>query len=215
MKKIFIIAMLFFLIISVGLSVTNIIKNENGIKFSDNIEKYNFEEYEIPKTVFPSEIPSNAQVVSFSYFNYWNETTDIYLELKFKTLEEMRAYLSDLKYDCASNCSKINPAQKNVKFIEVQNIYNLSYEDMFCPLYISFQDENKYTGYKIVETGSEKMRYECNFGLISYSFDELTVIHTYVYGWYRNNVHKHIPEYFKRFDVPLYENHQRVFIIDE
>ena len=58
------------------------------------------------------------------------------------------------------------------------------------------------------------MIYRCNFGLISYSIEDLIVIHSRVYGSYNSEVHDHIPQYFKRFDVPLQVGHKRIFVIE-
>ena len=206
--------MVILLVFCVSFTIVGIIINQRGIQFTEDIRNYNSEIYPIPKTLFPSEIPENAQVISFSYFNYWHEVEDIYLELKFNTLEEMETYLSNIKLTCKAYCQNKNYPKNSGEFIETQNIYNQSYEEMFCTLYWSSGGEKDYTGYNIVKGESGEIRYECNFGIISYSFDELVVIHTCVYGWYRSNVHKHIPEYFKRFCVPLQENHERILYLE-
>lgn len=206
---------IFILIIVFVFSIINVIKtDESGVLFSDNIDDYDSEEYFIPKTVFPNIIPPNAQVVLFTYFDYWNEVRDVYLELKFNTSDEMEDYLMNVKLDCVSNCKNIKPDKIDNIFIKAQNVYNSSFEEVFCTLYSTLQGDDDYTGYKIVEDDG-KFRYECNFGLTAYSFDELTVIHTYVYGWYKNDIHNHIPIYFKRFDVPLNESNQRVLFLKE
>lgn len=215
MKKKFLVStIILFLAICVCLTIIWIKAIDSGIQFTDNLIYYNSKEFPVPQTVFPAEIPADAQVISFSYYNYWHEAEDIYLELKFNTLEEMKFYLSDVKLACVSNCQNYPPTKGNGWFIETQNIYDQSYEEMFCTLYSTSQGEDDYTGYTIEKTNSDIMCYECNFGSITYSFDELTVIHSYVYGWYRSNVHNHIPAYFKRFGVPLQENHQRVFYLE-
>ena len=188
--------------------------NVESVRYTDDIKKYNTQEYLAPKTVFPTKIPSSAMVVSYSHFSFWNEAEDIYLELKFKSAKEMESYLTDLRRACTTICKK-NKSDENVFFIETDNIYNKSYKGLFCTIYRSSQYEIDYTGYKIVKEDADVMRYQCNFGLISYSVEQLTVIHTYVYGWYRSNVHEHIPQYFKRFNVPTQEDHNRVIILPD
>lgn len=213
-KKMLVSTIILLWITCVSWAIIQVQTIDGGICFTDNIENYNSNEFPVPQTIFPAEIPANAHVVSFSYFNYWHEAEDIYLELKFNTLEEMKLYLSDVKRACASHCQHSSSTKSNSCFIETQNIYNQSYEDMFSMLYCTSQGDNHYTGYTIRKTDSVIMRYECNFGVITYSFDELTVIHSYVYGWYRSSIHNHIPAYFKRFGVPLQENHQRIFYLE-
>jgi len=212
MKKKITITAIIFLVICIYVAA-RIIAVPDGEKFTDKIENYNTEEYDVPLFVFPAEIPSNAQVISFCYYDYWYEEKDIYLELKFSTAEEMESYLNKVKSDYVSMCQAKLAPRNGEWFIETQNIYNHSYTDMFCTALEISQDGKHYIGYEIEPRGDCTL-YSCNFMVISYSYDELTVIHASVRGSYLSNVNKHLPEYFTRFDVPCQEHHQRRFYLD-
>ncbi|MBR4864349.1 MAG: hypothetical protein IKU07_07225, partial [Oscillospiraceae bacterium] len=171
---------------------------------------YNANGYKVSLCVFPAEIPSNAQVVAFSYYNYWQEVHDVYLELKFDSLSEMESYLSAVKTACTQRCEDYKSPLDGEWFIEEQNIYNEKYTESFCVLYNISKGEERYTGY-IIESNSIGTVLNCNFGVISYSVNELTVIHTNVTGRFQQNIHNHIPKYFERFNIPLDDKHKRTF----
>lgn len=189
---------------------------EYYLLYTEDINDYYSEKYSIPSTIFPSQIPSNAQVVSFSYYNYWHKAEDVYLELKFNSTEEMEDYLSVLKSQCITVC-KNNPLLKEDNlFASEKNPYNEAFTDLFCLIYFTSSQNKDYTGYRIEKNEEEEIiLYECNFGFISYSYDELTVIHSRVRGWYVNTVHNYIPKYFVRFDIPLDTNHERLIYLEE
>ena len=182
--------------------------------YTEDIKNYNSEKYSIPSTIFPDEIPSNVQVVSFSYYNYWHEAEDIYLELKFNSTEEMEDYLSVLKSQCITVCKKYNSFKDENLFASEKNIYNESFVDLFCLIYYSSDQNKSFTGY-VIENNEDIIRYKCDFGLISYSYDDLTVIHSLVQGWYLNKKHNYIPKYFVRFDIPLDTNHKRLIYLED
>ena len=195
-----------------NLKNAGIAKVEIGLLFTEDINDYNAEEYPVPLRVFPAEIPSNAEVVSFSYFDYWSESEDVYLELKFNSLAEMNAYLSEVKASCLQTCANYTPPLNGEWFIEEQNIYDERYTELFCTLYSISQREETYTGYVIKNISNEAV-YICNFGVICYSVDELTVIHTLVSGSFQDSVHNHTPKYFSRFVVPLDQKHNRKILL--
>lgn len=212
MKKILSVIIL-TLVLCIGIFFVITKSNDKDVFFTSDVNNYNSELYPVPQNVFPEAIPSNTQVVSYGYFNYRHEAKDIYLEMKFDSKEEMEKYLSEVKANCELNCKNSNSETQKQYFIYDENIYIPSYEDLFCTSYITSYGNEDFTGYRIVNMNADSMCYKCNFGVISYSFDELTVIHTYVYGWYINDVHEHIPEYFERFNIPLKEEHQRIFLL--
>lgn len=214
MKKGFVAVICFFVVIAVvfGVVLFKITTVESGLFFTEDVNDYNADGYPIPMSVFPEEIPSNAQIVAFSYYNYWHEAEDIYLELKFDSLTEIESYLSAVKMSCLQSCESYTPPLDGKWFVEERNIYDERYTELFCVLYCISQGEERYTGY-IIENDSKETVLKCNFGSICYSIDELTVIHTCVSGRFQGNIHSHTPKYFKRFNVPLdYTHHKTIFL---
>lgn len=204
----FLLVLIWLLVVAIKIATV-----EPNLLRTEDINDYGSEQYPISSTIFPDEIPSNAQVVSFSYYNYWQEAEDIYLELKFYTIQEMERYLSILKSDCIAKCQDYTPPKNGEWFVEEKNIYNESYTDLYFTFYNTSKEENIYTGF-IIEKDSEETLYKCNFGLICYSYDELTVIQTYVHGWYQESVHNYIPKYFVRFNIPLDETHKKLIYLE-
>lgn len=183
---------------------------KDGMIFTNDIKNYNTDEYAVPVSFFPDVLPASTKVISYCHYEYWDEAIDIYLELRFDTVEELEKHLNSMKQKYTSNWDN-KPTKKTIGVTETPNIYDNSYEDVFFNRYHTIQGENYYTGYSI---DSNKNFYDCNFGVISYSFDELIVIHAYTNGGFRNT-YNHIPMYFERFDIPLYNNHQRVFYLKD
>ena len=175
------------------------LQNDDNIRFTNKIEDYQY------SGLLPAEIPANADVISYSDIDFWHEARDVYLELKFQTKEELEQYLADLEivFDTA-NISNGNSA------IKTENIYDPSYTEIFDPQCATWKGNDRYTGYEIY-TEDQVVYYDCNFSAVSYSFDDLTVVYTYVYGLFRSGYHDYIPRYFTRFSVPLVGEHQRIF----
>ena len=203
-KTIYVLAIL----IAVILLIFAFDKMLNGRLYTDDIQDYNSKKYQIPQTVFLPEIPENAEVVEFSYYNYWHEARDVYLELKFQTKAEMDDYLRLLKENGTASCNKDTSADKAEWFVEETNIYDQSFTDLFCLIHCSEDGEGYYTGYR-TEVGKDGSICACNFGVISFSYEKLTVIQSCTHGWYREAVHDYVPKYLVRFGVPVNENHDR------
>lgn len=180
------------------------------VYFTERIADYNSEKYRLIPEIFLDEIPSNVDVISFSYYSYWSEAKDIYLELKFSSKDKMDAYLSELM-DHGLQSSSID----GELFITEQNPYDPTFTDLFCTTYITFTKDQTYTGYSIDPVKNrDAITYDCNFAVISYSFEKLTVIQSYVCGSYRDNIHDYTPHYFLRFHLPLDEKHDRLIPIE-
>ena len=185
--------------------------SNDGVYFTENIDDYGSEKCLVPSSIFPDCLPSSAENIRFSYYNYWNQAIDIYVEVKFDSLELMQSYLVETIAICEENYAANTEYQSN-QFIETQNPHNADYIELFCSLFYTIQNEKTYTGYKI-KTISGKNYLSCNFGIISYSFDELTVIHTYVCGEYQENIHNYVPCYFRKFNIPLNEDLDRTLFL--
>ena len=190
-----------------------ILTAENHFWHTENVEDYNTTEYPIYEPIFLEELPKTAHAVTFCHSDYWYEVKDIFLELKFDTEDDMRKYLTDLKIKCLKDLEDIKPPSNVEWLFEQQNPYDESFTDVFCALYVTATSSESITGYRITLDDQDKM-YDCNFGIISYSYEKLTVIQSYIRGNIRESLYDYIPKYFLRFNVPLDENYERVFFVE-
>ncbi len=197
------------LVLVLSMLFIGVISVEDGELYTDNIADYDSKKYPVPSGIFPQEIPENCEVVKFYYFDYWHEAEDVYLELKFSTKEEMDKYISYLKTEYMKTDNNFDHTNTN-PFVEEKNIYNSSYIDCFCEEYNVIQGDDEYFGYSFYPVDSE-MVYECNFSLISYSYQDMIVISSTSRGYFRDNVHEYTPKYFERFNVPLDTVCKRLF----
>ena len=186
--------------------------NNDSIKSTNNIADYHTDEYFIPSTVFPETIPENAQVVAFSHTVFWSTAEDIYLELKFNTQEEMQAYLEQIKGKSMPKNQGGQWPKPSEKFIQTPNAYDSNYVDLFSTMQLAWKSNEFFTGYQISIT-DETTVFDCDVDLISYRLDDLTVIHTYIKGVFTKSVHDYVPMYFKRFSVPIDQNHNRFYYL--
>lgn len=181
--------------------------------YTDNIEDYNTEKYPMPEFLFLDKIPSYADVVAFYYYDYWYEQQDYYLELKFESAENLDTYVSELKLHYLNNAKDWNRVYEEDWIVEQKNPYNENYEELICTVCRTYKTkptggEQAFTGYQIWD--DELKVYKCNFGIISYSYEDLTVIQSRASGWFQENVNKYLPKYFSRFNVPITEKHERL-----
>lgn len=202
MKKLKI-SIIFVIISIVFLSVVKILTTEEHFLMTESIDDYNSEKYPILIHIFPNEIPKNADVIAFSYYDYWYEAVDVYLELKFYSSDEMNEYLTEIKSKKISN---------KELYIEEKNVHNSSYTDLFLKNNITYSEKKTFTGYEIEK--KDYICYKCNYAVLSYSYEDLVVIHSYSRGHFRPTVHKHTPAYIKRFNVPQQDNYQRIFYLE-
>ena len=181
--------------------------------YTENIEDYNTEKYRLPFILVPiflDAIPENATVVRFSHYCYYHrEDEDIYLELKFETKEEMDEYLSAIKDQCQKEFEPVahNYNSKDA-FVEVENPYNEKYIELFYKRCCISRMNEEYTGYSAEDQG-KGYYYDCQFAVVSYSYEELTVIQAYTSGGFYEPENKYTPKYFIRFSVPLREEFER------
>ena len=187
---------------------------ENGVLYTQQQVDYNTDKYPITEPIFLDKIPVNARVASFSYYNYWDEARDIYLEIKFDTEEEFNAYLSDLTEKYLKAMEGISPPSNCEWLVKMQNPYNENFVDLFCTAFVSYSENKIFTGYRIV-LDDDECRYDCNFGVISYSYEELTIVQSLTTGYFCNSIHKYTPQYFVRFSVPFNETTERLIYIEK
>lgn len=216
MKKKRIVLICIFTLLFLGALIGLRVMSSHGVRMTENVADYHTKDYPLYSYVFMSELPECAEVVSFSYYNYWEEAKDYYLELKFTSQEEMNAYLNDLWSEAEASLQKDYQSTDRKWFISDQNPYDPSYTDFFCTYYRIITADTEYTGYSIEPSEDPYIpSYICNFGVISCSFEELTVIQTCVSGHFREGTHHHIPKYFQRFNLPLDEKHERRFYVTQ
>lgn len=175
------------------------------IIYSTNVADYNTTDFPMPSEVFPTLVPENAEIISFSYYHFWSEDEDYYLELKFSSAEELEQYLSATIESCNEYCMRNYSNAVEQWFLEEKNPYNVTYTDLFNICFASYSQNKSYTGYKITENNS----YICNYGIISYSYADLTVIHTRAAGSFHGDDNNHVPQYIARFDIPIDSLHLR------
>lgn len=186
-----------------------------GVLVTENIEDYNTADYPIREYLFMDEIPEKAEVIRYSYYNYGEVVRDYYLELKFETSDDLTNYMSELERCILNNIYPYTiRLQNNGLFIEESNPYNSSYTDLLCTYYGSTSSNITKTGYAIIEEDDGTIVNYCRFGMISYSYEDLILIQNVCYGSYRDTVHHHTPEYFKRFNVPTDKELERAFVLN-
>lgn len=210
-KKTFIIIILLAVIVVIILIM--ILNKSPYPLYTEKAEDYNSELYPIDESLFLENIPIEAEVISYSYYNYWEEDQDIYLELKFQDRSDMEKYIEQL-ISCVIKQIEQKGWEKDANgwFIERTNPYQESYTDLFCTLYRSYRNDYSYTGYEIAHYENSGIIYSCNYGLISYSYEELTVIQTSCCGSIYKSGQEYTPKYFARFNVP--ENEKRFIYLE-
>ena len=193
----------------------SLVSCDDGVRYTDSVDDYNRGDYYFYKSFYLSSIPENATVVSFSYYSHVHESSyDVYLELRFSTIEELKAHL-----DAISNHTKTVLASSHTQpydgewFFEVSNPYDEKYVDAFCWNYNGWIDGENYAGYSI-ENEDNYVRYKCDYGIVSYSLEDLIVIQTEAHGCFERYVVNYTPKYFKRFNIPTNEELVRRYYIE-
>ena len=189
-------------LVSIGFIALVIWGNLNPTTMSTtDISDYNTEEYSLDwHYIFPETIPENAEVLDFLYYEYSCDFEDYYLELKFDTPEELLEYLS-IRIETVESKLSNQPYYtfEEGVFVEEQNPYDASYVDLFFA-YKCWGDSDGEcrVGYTI--KGSDR-RIDVLYNVISYSMDELIVIHEYTMTRNYYTAEQKLPTYFIRFGV--------------
>ncbi len=184
---------------------------------TDDISNFNIGKYEWFGAVFSesTNLPENAEVIDYYYYDHFGEARDEYLELKFQTEEEIIEYLEKTLTEIKANLSDKTTPQYGEWFYEEQNPYNSTYTDLLCLYNHSYKpslgEKPNYCGYSVNIEGNE-IEISAHLGIISYSIEEKTVIQTFFDEYYNNSSSGYfIPKYFQKFGVPVTENHERYF----
>lgn len=184
--------------------------HKRDVFYTENIHDYRSEQYPIASTFFLPELPNNATVVCFSNYSYWHELFDVYLELKFNTKEEMDEYVLSVVNNDLNAQSKDKLAEPvNGWIIQEQNPYNNSYIDLISTELTSGTIDERWVGYRI-DRSNDKNLVSANLSIISYSYQDLTVIQSYMYGIYNIDVNDYVFKYFTRFNISTNEDHKRI-----
>ena len=180
----------------------------NHCVYTENSADYNLYEHKF----FPSEIPKSAEILKFSKYEYWVEDYDTYLELKFNTVEELEHHLGNLKDNIKNSVKKeIYPNNESL-FLEVENPYDSTYTDVFVLCYATWSDSQRYTGYEF-EIYEDYSVLDCNFLIISYSYEDLILIESATQGSFGDDYgYDYVPKYFERFNIPLDEKCKRIYV---
>ena len=203
-------------ILSAVILLLSLVSCDDGVRYTDSVDDYNRGDYYFYNSFYLSSIPENATVVSFSYYRHVHENaSDVYLELRFSTIEELEAHL-----DAISNHTKTVLASSHTQpydgewFFEVANPYDENYVDAFCWDYNGWIDgEKNYTGYSI-ERKNDHAIYNCDYGIVSYSVEDLTVIQARAHGRFEPYEEGYTPKYFKRFNIPTNDELVRRYYIE-
>lgn len=190
--------------------------SDNWLDYYEGVENYEALWWPIMKGFFPQKIPSNSQVESFSYYspNHKNTLYDIYLELKFNTVEETGAFVDEVTNDYLAYTKERLPDSDNSFLIYEVNPYNEGYTDIICTFNSTMSNKKFYVGYKFEKSyDGRELIYKCTFQVISYSYEEKTVILSHSSGWFLEKCDNYIPRYFLRFNVPIENGQNRIYYV--
>lgn len=180
---------------------------------SQNVNDYNSDKCHFSESYFLNEVPARATIANLSYFEYYRESCEQYIELKFEDKDSLDYYLSTIKEHIISK--KTSTAEYDPLFIEEKNPYDDRYIDIFYAPAHSITYNTRYTGYSIKVKANDHIDYTCIYVLISYSYDELTVIQSYTRGTFCSLEEEYVPMYLRRFNVPLDRELERLIYIDK
>jgi hypothetical protein len=199
---------------------------------TENITDYNDKRYPISHLdVFLKKLPDESEPISYYYKKYVNDSLEICLELKFKSIEDIDYYINEIKTKVLNEHTDDPIVMQNGWSITETNPYNKNYTDIFLTIgpQKSYQPTSPaiigYNYYitEIFENESSyaiPYHYSGNFQLISFSYDELRVVQFYSFmdefytvEDYKNGVCD-LPQYFIRFNVPIDLESSRKFILN-
>lgn len=183
---------------------------QDGVFHTEDIafyEKNGINEWDI----FPDIIPNNANVIEFSYYDYYGEDCDAYLELRFETLSDMESYLYEFKATLFKQYPTHRALYSKDCLFKIESLYDENYEEM---LYLGNgayrKSDNTYSfGYTI-----ENSTAVFHLDILSYSKESLCVIHSHVSGTF-NKANDHTPMYLQRFGITLDKDIDRMYVFTE
>ena len=180
--------------------------------YTEDIADYNKGEYFY--SLFLEEIPQNAEVIKYAQARLDYDVSDNYLELRFSTVGELEQHIENLKEKARSTVTndKIYTNDEAL-FVEVVNPYDSSYREIFVMDNSATANRTAFVGYSY---HSKSERVSFYFEMFSYSIKDLVVIQTWVDGTYPDICSPdYIPQYFRRFNIPIDEKNCNRIYIDE
>lgn len=210
---------LFSVILIAVLVLFNFASCDKGVLYTESIEDYNTEKYPIKNTIFLETIPDGATVISFAYYRYWGESRETHLELQFRTVSDLEEYINFIKSHAESYLIDCKKPSDGEWFVEVENPYNENYVDLVVLDFPSSQNGKHYVGYSIekkdsIDSGHKYTQYVCNYRIISYSLEDLTVIQSSAQGYFQYFEEAYVPKYFTRFNIPTDEEFERIYYVE-
>ena len=150
--------------------------------------------------IFPKSIPENTSNAVYRYYQYFSDR-DVYLELSFFDRGSMEGYIDSIK-------NNLDPEKTLTK----SNPYNSNYTDLFAFYMIASSKPDgewkNYLYYKTEPLPYGGTRISSVYSVISYSYDDLTVI-TACFDGVRiiddDKDQKLIPFYLKHFNANFKE----------
>ena len=102
---------------------------------------------------------------------------------------------------------------QNEIFLEMPNPYNSSYTDLINLFFLSHTAYASWTGYSVYV--SKGIFLKCNFGVISYSLEELKIVQSSMQGTFSFgdafDSENYVPKYFEYFNIAINENTERKY----
>ena len=161
--------------------------------------------------IFPDVIPSSGNVIKFSYYDYYGEDCDVYLELRFETLSDMESYLDEFKSVLLEKYPSNKSLYNNDCWFEIDCPYDKNYEESIYLGYAAYRKkDNTYSvGYSVDDSTAV-----FHLDVLSYSKEDLCVIHSSTSGTF-NQANDHTPMYLKHFGITLDEDIERMYVFTE
>lgn len=188
---------------------------DSDIVYTTDIEDYFTLKAYRRSCIFPEEIPDNAQVVSFYYYDYWHEDTDVFFELQFQSEAELETYIESYVDEVQKEYQNQYEDANGRCFIEKTNSYSQSYNELYYTGNFSSASHKDYLGYSFDPDENAYLNYSCHFAVICYSNEDLRVVFSYTSGTFRNREHNYTPAYFIRFKVPTTEAFENYIFLEE
>ena len=141
------------------------------------------------------------------------------MELKFRTEAELKEYINSLKTHSESYLMNAAKPSDGEWFVEVQNPYDPNYVELVLLAHSSWQNDKHFVGYSIEKKDSinsehKYTQYVCNYSIISYSLEDLTVIQSSTQGYFEYFEEAYVPKYFRRFNIPTDEELERRYYVE-
>ena len=196
--------------------LTSCDNDQEHVYYTDDINDYLSEEYAIGSGFFLGEKPDYATVKRFVYYSYWSEVRDHYLELTFDSREDMDKYLAQIVSAVERRALK-NNIRKPIQgwYVEEENPYDSSYTDWIFTTWLICIGDEKLTGYSVradADRGNHVL--SANAEIISFSYNDLTIVQTRMFGSFETLAIDHRFEYFKRFNIPVDESFEKYVYLD-